>query len=294
MNAGLEISYQVGGEGKVAGPLTDYDWNPNEKSTTSLVETGIRALDDCGGGGHGRGELLVVGAGTSVGKSYLASQLIRKQGELGNRALYISAEDPEELFYCRMLADFTEPSVSPKEIRTKNADPEVIGRAQSRMRDVLGKRVFVVESKKPTISQVLETIRTYRYMHDVDLVVVDYLQAITEDEPTTNKTQEMSSITSKLKRCFTECRVAGVALTQLNRESYKDGSEPSINSAKYAGDIENEAELIVMLWRDAEGALHAKLPKVKWSSARELRYAIPVNRRTGCFGEWEENFNDAS
>jgi replicative DNA helicase len=292
VNAGMDIAFQVHGEGHVDQPLSDFEWDPENTTTTSLVRTGIDPIDRCSGGGHGRGEMLVWGGGTGHGKSYGAQSLLRHQGRLKQRVLYISCEDSKELMFCRTIADLSEPAVSPKSVRMKKADPEVVGRAISRLKDEFADRVHVVERKKPTIGQVLEVIRRYRYVCEIDLVIVDYLQAITEDEPTTNKVQEMSSVTSKLKRCFTECNVAGIVFSQYSRESYKAGTEPGINACKYCGDIENEAEIMVLMWKDPEGKIHAKLPKVKWSSTRDQRYVIPVHPVTGCHQDWEEDYTE--
>jgi replicative DNA helicase len=159
-------------------------------------------------------------------------------------------------------------------------------------RERCGDRVFIEEMKKPTIDQVLYKIRTYAYAQEVKVVLVDYLQAITDPEVSNgNKVQEMSSIISKLKRCATECKVALITFSQLARDEYRDGTEPGLNSMKYCGDIENESELVVLMWRDADGSLHVKIPKVKWTKARGARFIVDVDDVTGCFGEWRDDLS---
>ncbi len=235
---------------------------------------------------------FLLGDFTVTHNSYSCEDLLRRQARLKQRALYISCEDAAELMFCRTIADLSEPKVSPRDVRTKQADPEVVDRALTRLKAEYADRIHVVEMKKPTIGQVLDTIRRYRYVREIDLVIIDYLQAITEDEATTNKVQETSSVTSKLKRCFTECNVAGIVFSQYSREAYKAGTEPGLTACKYAGDIENEAEILVLMWKDPEGTLHVKLPKVKWSSAQDLRYIIPIDPLTGCQGEWEADYSE--
>ena len=286
-----DIIYEYEGEGFTSPPLSDVEWDARDTSKINVVRTGIKAIDRAAGGGHGRGELLVWGGGTSHGKSFAAQRLLRLQAQLGQRALYISCEDAIELMFCRMLADYCEPSVSPKDIRMRAADPEVVEAAQMRMRAELADKITVVEHKKPTVDQVCNTIRYYRYARHIDMVIVDYLQAINDDQSKGQKVMDTANVISKLKKCFTQCKVAGVVLTQYARNEYREGEEPSINAAKYAGDIENEAEILAFMWRDAENNLKVKLPKVKWSSAKQLRYVIPVNQVTGCHQEWQEDFS---
>ncbi|NCA17567.1 MAG: hypothetical protein EBS90_11075 [Betaproteobacteria bacterium] len=291
INTSRAMLFEYEGEGSPAQPLGAVEWDSRDRSKVSVVRTGIDAIDRAAGGGHGRGELLVWGGGTSHGKSFAAQRLLRNQARLRQSALYISCEDALELMQCRMIADFCEPSVSPKEIRMRTADPEVVDRAVSKMAKELGDFVTVVEHKKPTVSQVCNMVRYYRYARNVDLVIVDYLQAVTPDEPSNSKVNDTALVISQLKKCFTDCGVAGVVLTQYSRQEYRDGEEPSINAAKYAGDIENEAEVLVFMWKDSDDTLHVKLPKVKWSRAKALRYTIQVNPITGCHKEWQENYD---
>jgi len=291
INTSRAMLFEYEGEGTPASPLASVGWDSRDRSKVSVVRTGIDAIDRASGGGHGRGELLVWGGGTSHGKSFAAQRLLRNQARLRQSVLYISCEDALELMQCRMIADFCEPSVSPKEIRMRTADPEVVDQAVARMSHELGEFVTVVEHKKPTLTQVCNMVRYYRYARNVDMVIVDYLQAVTPDEPTNSKVNDTALVISNLKKCFTECGVAGVVLTQYSRQEYKDGEEPSINAAKYAGDIENEAEILAFMWKDSEDNLHVKLPKVKWSRAKSLKYTIPVNPITGCHKEWVENYD---
>lgn len=287
-----DLVYDYDGEGKIAPPLSAIKWDSRDKSKINVVRTGIDAIDRAAGGGHGRGELLVWGGGTSHGKSFAMQRLLRRQAELKQNALYISCEDPLELMQCRMIADFCEPSISPKDIRMRVADPEAIDLAVARMNSVLGDHVTVIEHKKPNVSDVCNTIRYYRYSRNVDLVIVDYLQAVNDDDSVGQKTMDTANVISKLKKCFTECKVAGVVLTQYARNEYREGEEPSINAAKYAGDIENEAEILAFMWKDSDDELHVKLPKVKWSRAKQLRYTIPTDPITGCHRAWVEDHND--
>jgi len=282
-----DFVYEVEGEGRVQQPMDEYQWDPSDANKVSVVKTGFGPIDSAAGGGHGRGELMVWGGPTSGGKSYAMQRLVRNQAQLGNRVLYISCEDPLELMYCRMLADFCEPFVAPKDIRLRQADPETVHAAMKRMKDEFKGNVTSLCMVKPTVTEVCAAIRYYRYTRHIDMVIVDYIQAVSDDERSSDKVRAMACIVSGLKKCFAECRVAGVVTTQYARAEYRDGNEPSINAAKYCGDIENESEVIVFMWKTADGNLCVKLPKVKWSAAQNLRYEIKVNKTTGCHGKWE-------
>lgn len=289
---GVEMMVESHGDLSVDPPATEKSWDAKTVEKGTLVKLGIPELDRVAGGGHGKGEMMTVGGGTNTGKSYFAQELWCLQAEQGNKSLYLSCEDPEELMYCRTWAWYSDPKLAPVSIRQKNADPEVVEQARMKFREKCGGRVFIKEMKKPTINEVLFKIRTYAYAENVTFVLVDYLQAITDPEVSNgNKVQEISSIISKLKRCCTECGVALVVFSQLARDEYRDGTEPGLNSMKYCGDIENEAELVVLMWRDSEGVLHIKVPKVKWTKAMGARFIVEVDDVTGCFGDWRDDLS---
>lgn len=287
VRAGREIAFAVDGEHFIEDPIDQWEWDARDKDAASLVRIGVDEIDHACGGGHGRGEMLVWGGGTGHGKSYSAAYVLKQQARLQQNALYISCEDPKELMFCRLIGGYAEPTLEPRKIRARTADPEIVETAIRQMRAEFAGRISVIERKKPTISRVCEEIRQYRYSRKIDLVIIDYLQAITADEPMQNKVQEMSHVTSMLKKCFTDCNVAGIVMSQYNRESYKDGTEPGLNSCKYCGDIENEAEVMVLLWRDPEGVLRVKMPKVKWASAQDLSFEVPVDDVSGWHGKWK-------
>lgn len=286
------VAISVAPDGGQLGELAEsIPWDAHNKTNTAIVPTGFVKVDKAAGGGHGRGDLGVVGGGTNHGKSYWAQRYLRNQARLGRSVLYISVEDPLELMFCRMLADFSTPKLRPVHIRQKIADPRVVEAARLAMAAELQGRVRYVVKKKATVSEVCSIIRRHRFMAGIDSVVVDYLQAVQPDKTSNNKTQDTAFAVSDLKKCAEDCGVALWLLSQYSREQYSDGAEPSINACKYAGDIENESEIMVLLWRDEEGRLHAKLPKVKWSQAQGLRYIIQTDE-AGCLLDWQDDFEE--
>ena len=298
-------SYRVGiapDGGRLGRTMEEIANSPPKRS--DMVPTGIPQIDGPTGGGHGIGELMVVGGGTNSGKSYMVQRLARNQARMGESVLCISAEDPEKLLSCRMIADYTpwQNRASPISIRKRleagmtgqaygAADPRIV---QAAIRDMALEqcgRVFSYEAKKWPVSKICGLIRRHRYMAGIRMVIVDYLQAVQpDDDSNSNRTQQVSEILMKLKKCCTECGVALVVMSQYARDEYRDGQEPSMQACKYAGDIENEAEIMCLMWRDEDDNLHAKLPKIKWVKAKDLRYIISTDPDTGNFLEWNDDF----
>lgn len=263
-----------------------------------VISTGFPEIDIPTGGGLGRGELMVVGGGTGHGKSFFATALMRRQKQRDGAAktLYISVEDPAELLVCRLMAQFANPPISPKDIRSrlngKSSDisNETMDAAARAMRMELHGKIEIVSAPKWSLAQICSLIRTRRHVAGIDLVIVDYLQAITPDDfgksRQSNRTAEVSIAVSQLKQVANEVGVGLVVLSQYSREEYKDGQEPTVNSCKHAGEIENESEVMVLLWRDSSGTLFLKLAKLKWASAMGHRYTVQTHSVTGELLDW--------
>ncbi len=279
------ISRGVAGEpepGRVGGSMLEInrEYDPHDKTNRTLVTLGIEQFDKVLGGGHGIGELMVVGGGTGVSKSYLCQRLMRQQAKLGQPCVYISVEDPEELMQARFFADY-ESQLTPTDVRKKMVDPIVVDRAIRAMEAEGCDKIYFLDAKKWTVSQVCSAMRRHRYLFDIQLCIVDYLQAIQPDEPTNNQTNDTALIVAALKKTAHEIGVALVLFSQLARDEYRKGAEPDINSCKWAGEIENESEFMVMLWRDSDDVLHAKVVKCKWNKADGLRFIVHRSSTTG-------------
>lgn len=271
----------------------------SDKTNRNIVRLGIPEIDRFNGGGHGRGEMMVVGGGTSHGKSYFAQRLMRLQAALKQRALYISVEDSDELVVARFVADLSlsigdkdRGVIAPHTIRDRTANESMVDEVKQIARDELSDYLYFFDAKKWTCSRICDLIRRHRYLCGIDLVIIDYLQAIQPDESSNNRTADTGAIVAKLKSCCHEAGVALVLLSQYARDEYRNGAIPTITSCKYAGEIENESEIMLLLWRDDDNILHAKVAKLKWSKAAGRKYIISTSEHTGCFMGWEDDFSE--
>jgi archaellum biogenesis ATPase FlaH len=292
----MSQTHDGGSIGKSVSKMIN-DWDPEQRNNRNIIPLGIDAIDKWNGGGHGRGELMVIGGGTSHGKSYMAQRLMRNQAKAGNSALYISVEDSDELFTARFIADYSlqcgsrDSAIAPAKIRDKSADPELVHLTQAAAKEELGDKLYYFDAKKWTISKICDVIRRHKALCSIDVVIVDYLQAIMPDEVTNQKTNDTAFIVAELKKCCHECEVALILLSQYARDEYRNGAEPTITSCKWAGEIENEAEIMLLLWRDDQDVLHARVAKLKWSRAAGRRYIVHVSETTGVMLEWEDDWS---
>jgi archaellum biogenesis ATPase FlaH len=269
--------------------------DPRDQSMRNLVPLGFPRIDKANGGGVGRGDMVVVGGGTSNGKSYFAQRILRNQAKAERHVLHVSVEDPPEIMVARTIADFSldihKDGAKPAMIRDRTAGVELVEQAQNLVAEGLGDFVHYVDAPKAKVSDLCRTMRKARNLYHIDMVIIDYLQAVQPDEPSNMKTNDVALIVTELKKCAKEIGVALVLFSQYGRDEYRDNQEPGINACKWAGEIENEAEVMILLWRDADGLLHAKVAKLKWSRSDHLRFIIDVDPNTGVLLEWHDDFS---
>jgi KaiC/GvpD/RAD55 family RecA-like ATPase len=269
--------------------------DPRDKTLKNLIPLGFAKIDRANGGGVGRGDMVVVGGGTGGSKSYFAQRMLMKQAEMQRHALHISIEDPEEIMAARTIADFSggqggsNSGVRPADIRQRTADVALVEAAIERGVTVLGDFIHYVDAPKASVSEVCRLMRKARNLYHVDMVIVDYLQAVQADDPTNQRTNDVALAVTTLKKCAKEIGIALVLMSQYSRDEYRDNQEPGINACKWAGEIENETEVMILLWRDEDGILHCKVAKLKWSRSDQLRFTIDVDPNTGVLLEWHDD-----
>lgn len=277
----------------VEDPVDWSNWRSSVKKG-NVVRTFFNEIDEPTGGGLGRGELMVVGGGTGHGKSFFSTAMMKKQFESEDfhKTLYISLEDSAEVLKYRLMAQYLPSGITPAQIRQKMSgyntiSDDLMDEAVERAKRYRG-RVESIHAPKWSLGRICSAIHQRKYQSGTDLVIIDYLQAVQPNNPDSKNSQnfETSMAVSTLKQLAHEHGFALVVTSQYARDEYRAGQEPSVNACKYAGDIENEAEVMAMMWRDENAELFIKLAKLKWAHVQGLRYKVQTDRSTGEILDW--------
>jgi replicative DNA helicase len=86
----------------------------------------------------------------------------------------------------------------------------------------------------------------------IEVIVVDYIQLIRTGDDNENRVQEIATITRNLKSLARELGVVVIGLSQLSRAAGDAGGEPKLSTLREGGTIEQDSDVVVMLWRDRE------------------------------------------
>lgn len=211
------------------------------------LRTGIHAFDDLTGGMKG---LVIVGARPSMGKSSLARDVLRHQHALGKRvALFTQDQSASEVFSF-------ETSIASKVpfhlIQGGKALPEERERWRYANRQLREQRrdSFIVDDRPHNLhaltSKILAAARW-----GADLVAVDYLQLV--DVPGVkdgNMVHTVTMISKALKHLTQELGIPILALAQLSRAvEARSDKRPMLSDLRESGQIEQDANMVVLLYR---------------------------------------------
>lgn len=210
---------------------------------TGGVKTGFYKIDDLIGYLE-RGDLIVIGARPGVGKSALVMQMASNMVKQGLKIAFYNMEMSEEQIYERLLSYLTGLGVTriKRAINYTNNEQELVDNANAILENDYKNLIIITGSK--TMSQIRAECRH----KDYDVVIVDYLQLIIpETTYKGNRFAEVGEISRDLKALAREKNIPVIALSQLNRVS-DETKEPTMNELREAGNIEQDASVIMLMW----------------------------------------------
>lgn len=252
----FEIGKEEAGRGTIpVGKLLVETFNMIERfqespGTLEGLDTGFLRLNDLTGGLKG-GELVVVAARPSMGKTTFALNLaINASLRQGSRTLFFSLEMSEEQITQSLLC--ASARVDAVQIRQGRLSDQAWADLL-RAADVLHEAPFLIDATPGLTPMAIRTKarRVAMQKGGLGLVVVDYLQLMSLTTQVESRQQEISQISRSLKDLARELRCPVVALSQLNRSvDSREDHRPRLSDLRESGAIEQDADLIMFLYRD--------------------------------------------
>ena len=215
------------------------------------VPTGYQDLD-ADTGGLQPGELIVVAARPSMGKTALALNMARNAAvDHGKRVAIFSLEMTKRSLVLRLLA--SEGQVNFTNFRKGYGNAEAYRRIQAAANRLAGAHIWMDDTGTITILEIKAKCRRLKSEHGLDLVMVDYLQLAHGNTPTHRKDLEIAEISHGLKSLAKELDLPVIALSQLNRgpeQRDPDKRRPNMGDLRESGAIEQDADVIAFIYRD--------------------------------------------
>ena len=212
------------------------------------IPTGFIDLDNLTNGLHG-GQMIIVAARPGVGKSTLALDFMRSCSIKHNKASVIfSLEMSKSEIVMRLLSAETEIRLS--DMRAGRMSDEAWAKLANRVGQISEAPLFIDDSANLTMMEIRSKARRLKQKHDLQMIVVDYLQLMSSGKRVESRQQEVSEFSRQLKLLAKELDVPLVAMSQLNRgpESRTD-KRPQLADLRESGSLEQDADMVMLLYR---------------------------------------------
>lgn len=217
---------------------------------TGAVAYGLRDLDDVTAGIHA-GELVVIGSRPGVGKSIFGCHLADVAGRNGQTSLFCSMEMARVELVLRMLAKAA--SVNSFLMRKGNIDEhQYLNVEEHAEKWVRHLPIYWDDQPSQTVTRISAQARRLKSKKNLQLVVVDYMQLMEHGNKRLRRYDQIAEISRALKLLARDLAIPVVAMVQLNRESDKKGSKPGLSDIRECGNIEQDADTVILLHMDKD------------------------------------------
>lgn len=220
----------------------------------SFITTGFNKADNLNGGFY-NGQMIVIGARPSVGKSALMGQLALKMARSGKRVGIISLEMNNTEIAARLSSLETGIEFS-RVFRDIANDENLHRRFYDRIsKDTINLPIYISDKTKVNINEIRAKAIKLKATKGCDCLMIDYLQLVDShtENRNYNREQEVAKMSRGIKLMAMELDIPVIILCQLNRQvtarSYKDRF-PKLSDLRESGAIEQDGDVVMFLHRD--------------------------------------------
>jgi len=210
------------------------------------IPCGFHQMDEIMNGMN-RGDLIIIAARPSVGKTSLAMNMVTNAA-LGAKAkcAVFSLEMPKIQLAERMICSVAGVGMEKGKKGTLTKDDwRKIFKAKARLAEA---EIFVDDSSLNTPGAILSKCRKLKRERGLDLVMIDYLQLMSSEARTDSRQNEISDISRRMKILAKEIDVPVLLLSQLSRAvESRQGHKPVLSDLRESGAIEQDADIVAFI-----------------------------------------------
>ena len=213
------------------------------------LKSGFRDLDNKTAGFQ-KGDLVIVGARPSMGKTTFAQNLAYNIASINKKGvLFFSMEMSSDEIVDRIISDVS--GVDNWKMRTGNLTDEEFQKIGDALAEMDELPIYIDDTSSMTIAELRNKSRRAMHDHDIGIVIVDYLQLIAgSGNYGGNRVQEVTEISRGLKILARELEIPVIALAQLSRNvTGRENPRPILSDLRDSGSIEQDADLVLFIHR---------------------------------------------
>jgi len=267
------------------------------------VPTGFKDLDKKLGGLH-KSDLIIIAGRPSMGKTALGTNIafncaikyLEEKDEFQNKKIvdggkvaFFSLEMSSEQLATRILAEQTK--ISGDKMRKAELNKQDFNKIAKTSSELENLNLIIDDNPVLTIPTLRARARRLKRLHDINLIIIDYLQLMSSSSNNRNdgRVQEISEITRGLKSIAKELNIPIIALSQLSRQvEQREDKRPQLSDLRESGTIEQDSDVVMFIYR--ESYYLERLEPIRKSEEDDMKYNERVSR-------WQqltnENYNKA-
>ncbi len=218
-----------------------------EKKSSVAIPSGLATIDACIGG-YVAGELVVIAARPSCGKTSFGVKTLQHNSIRGRRSLMISLEMKGSEIAQRLLCAYT--GVNSHAIRSGSIGELDIQAMDGQLKGFMNWKMHVYDKPKATAKQIRAIAKVTQAAHGLDMIMVDYLSLIRAADPRMPRHDQVAANVAEMKALARELNVPMLLLVQMNREAAKE--KPRLNHLRESGAIEQDADVAILIDNDPQ------------------------------------------
>ncbi len=231
--------------------IKELDAKRNHKDGLTGIPSGFIALDRLTAGWQ-KSDLVIVAARPGMGKTAFMLSLLRNAAiDHGHPVAIFSLEMASLQLVNRLIA--SEAELESEKIKRGTLEEHEWQQLIHKTAKLSQAPIYVDDTPALSIFELRTKCRRLKVKHDIQLIVVDYLQLMTGDatKSSTNREQEIAYISKSLKSLAKELNVPILAPSQLSRavETRGGSKRPILSDLRESGAIEQDADMVLFLYR---------------------------------------------
>jgi replicative DNA helicase len=243
---------------------------------TRAMPTGLVDLDEMLDGGMTPGQLVIIGARPSMGKTALAMTIGLHMAEDYSVAM-LSMEMPHVELRDRMTAMLGRVSLGSVKRPTKGAGLDW-GRVVDGIERAKALNFWVSDQGGLTINQVRSKARAIKRQHGLNILVVDYIGLMAGLDPRAPRAYQLEEISRGLKTLAKELDIAVLCLAQVNRKVEERADQmPGLSDLRDSGAIEQDADIVMFVHRPIQAR-----PDIGQEFEHYAKLTVAKNRNGRC------------
>ena len=222
----------------------------DHESSLTGVPSGLFGLDSLTSGWQ-KSDLVILAARPGMGKTALTLTMARNAAADHAKGVAIfSLEMSAVQLALRLISG--EAEINQENLRSGKLSQQDWEQLTSRLARLNESKIFIDDTPAISIFELRAKCRRLKAQHDINLIIIDYLQLMRGDEKSSgNREQEISLISRSLKAMAKELDVPVIALSQLSRavETRGTSKRPILSDLRESGSIEQDADMVLFIYR---------------------------------------------